>query len=116
MLTISKSDILKLGTALVWDEERFDTDTGFVVPKVLEGITEMLLKEALYLFGDDCVIHTLEHDRANGNVIFWTTLCQGQISLLMLSKQKAYEEIVIEVLPEVDEPEDGRWNYFGEAE
>ena len=116
MLTLNKKAILKVGGGLTWSDEY--SGTGVVSIAQNAGITEIILTEILGLFGEDYEIVVKE--RLNdGNVIFWTTVPKETI--VMLSMIPDTYEIALEKDEEffsddVEEPEDGRWNWFGTEE
>jgi hypothetical protein len=102
---------------MVW-ADRFNTDTGIVVPAFLEGISEILLTEVLYIFGEDFKIHTKEYVIDEGSVVYWTNISKATIMELSLTPDP-YEILMSpedDICDGDDEPEDGRWNYFGGAE
>ena len=119
MLKITKRDILNVGTSLAWSE-KFGDDTGILAPNFIEGITEVILNEVLALFGEDHKIHTKEDRTEEGMVVFWTTVQRPIIEVLAMipddyavllnPEDEAFEDDTD------DGPEDGRWNFFGEAE
>ncbi len=116
MLTLSKKDFLKVGGGMTWSPEY--SGTGVVSVAQNAGITEILLTEILGLFGDDYEIVVKERLNS-GDVIFWTTVPKETVVMLSMIPD-TYEiafESDEEVFPDdVEEPEDGRWNWFGTEE
>ncbi len=116
MLTLSKRDFLKVGSGMTWSPEY--SGTGVVAVAHNSGITEILLTEILGLWSDSHEIVVKERLNS-GDVVFWTTLPKETV--VMLSMIPNTYEIAFEgdeaVLPDdVEEPKDGRWNWFGTEE
>lgn len=119
MLKVTKRDILNVGTSLAWSD-RFGDDTGIMAPNFIEGLTEIVLNEVLAVFGEEYHIHTKEDRTDEGIVVFWTSIQRSTVEALA----SIPDDYTVLLNPDDDEifddtddgPEDGRWNFFGEAE
>lgn len=116
MLTLSKRAFLKVGKGMTWSSEY--SGTGIVSEAQNAGITEILLTEILGLWADSPEIVVKERLNS-GDVIFWTTVPKEtvvRLSMIPDTYEIAFESDEEAFPDDVEEPRDGRWNWFGTEE